>query len=430
VSAESAPGGAPLAQVLNAAARVVARVAAGKSLSAEIERASDEGTRAPRAALIDVTHGTLRRYGRSQAIVHTLARQSRTDPQIEALLWCALYVLESGRHRQYTVVDQAVRACNLLERWTSKGFVNAVLRRFLRERKLIDARLQDDPQARYQHPLWWIESLREAYPDRWPGVLEAGNLHPPMCLRVNRRRANPEETRDRLAEAGFPSVRIGTVGLLLERPVPVDQLPGFAQGELSVQDAAAQRTVECLDLRPGQRVLDACAAPGGKSAHILEAEDVALTALDVDAQRCARIERNLDRLGLSAQIFNCNCLDLSPWWDGRGFHRVLADVPCSASGVARRHPDIKWIRRPTDIAAFAARQTSILEGLWRVLARDGKLLYVTCSVFPQENDAVIERFLRRAADARRLALPAGISAQCLPNAQHDGFFFALLQKRG
>jgi 16S rRNA (cytosine967-C5)-methyltransferase len=420
--------GASLATVLHAAARIVARVAAGKSLSAELERAADEGAAAPRAALIDVTHGTLRRYGRSQAIVRLLSRQARGDPLVEALLWCSLYVLESGRHAQYAVVDQAVRACSLLEKWSSKGFVNALLRRFLRERRLIEARLQDDIQARYQHPGWWIEALRAAYPDDWETVLEAGNLHPPMCLRVNRRRADPQVALAQLLAAGLAAERIGTAALLLAKPVPVDRLPGFAEGLLSVQDAGAQRAVDYLDLQPGQRVLDACAAPGGKSAQILETADVALTALDVDAARCSRIERNLERLGLAARVVHADCVELSPWWDGRGFDRVLADVPCSASGVVRRHPDIKWIRRRADVPAFAARQARILDALWRVLVRGGKLLYVTCSVFPQENDVVIEAFLQRTPDVRRLALPAQDAAQYLPNAQHDGFFFALLEK--
>lgn len=420
---------ASLATVLQASARIVARVAAGKSLSAELERAADEGVAAPRAALIDVTHETLRRYGRSQAIVRSLSRQARGDPLVEALLWCSLYVLESGRHAQYAVVDQAVRACGLLEKWSSKGFVNALLRRFLRERRLIDSRLRDDLQARFQHPGWWIEALRAAYPDDWVAVLEAGNLHPPMCLRVNRRRADPQAALARLLTAGLAAERIGTAALLLAKPVPVDRLPGFAEGALSVQDAGAQRAVGYLDLQPGQRVLDACAAPGGKSAQILETADVALTALDVDAARCSRIERNLERLGLAARVVHGDCVELSPWWDGRGFERVLADVPCSASGVVRRHPDIKWIRRPADIPAFAVRQARILDALWRVLVRGGKLLYVTCSVFPQENDAVIEAFLQRTPDARRLALPGQDAAQCLPDAQHDGFFFALIEKR-
>jgi 16S rRNA (cytosine967-C5)-methyltransferase len=421
--------GASLATVLHAATRIVVRVAAGKSLSAEMERAADEGVAAPRAALIDVTHGTLRRYGRSQAIVRALSRQARGDPLVEALLWCALYVLESGRHAQYTVVDQAVRACGLLEKWSFKGFVNALLRRFLRERRLIEARLQDDVQARYQHPGWWIEALRAAYPDHWARVLEAGNQHPPMCLRVNRRRADPQEMLDRLLASGLAVERVGAAGLLLAKPLPVDRLPGFEEGALSVQDAGAQRAVGYLDVQPGQRVLDACAAPGGKSAQILETADVSLTALDVDPARCSRIERNLERLGLAAQVVHADCVDLSSWWDGRSFERVLADVPCSASGVVRRHPDIKWLRRPADIPAFAAQQARILDALWRVLVRGGKLLYVTCSVFPQENDSVIEAFLQRTPDVRRLGLPAPDAAHCLPDAQHDGFFFALLEKR-
>lgn len=417
-----------LADALQAAAGIVARVASGRSLSAELERVGDEGIGASRAALIDLSHGTLRRFGRSQAIVRALSRQDQGDPLVEALLWCALYALESGRYAQYTVVDQAVRACGLLEKWPSKGFVNALLRRYLREGQLLASRLREDSQARYQHPSWWIDAVRVAFPDAWEQILEAGNTHPPMCLRVNRRRADPQALCEAFAVDGFAARRIGPVGLLLEKPVPVDRLPGFAQGAVSVQDAGAQQAVDYLDLRSGQRVLDACAAPGGKSAHILETAEVALTALDIDATRGARIEQNLERLGLAAQVQTADCCALSSWWDGRVFDRILADVPCSASGVARRHPDVKWIRRATDILAFAARQGRILDALWPVLAPGGKLLYVTCSVFPQENDAVIEAFLARAPNARRLVLPANAPAQCLPDAAHDGFFYALLEK--
>lgn len=423
------PVRAGLADVLQAASRIIARVAAGKSLTAEMARAAEEGFAAPRAALIDVTHGTLRRYGRSQAIVRALSRQGRSDALVEALLWSALYLLESGRHAPYTIVDQAVRACALLEKWPAKGFVNVLLRRFLRERKLLQARLQQDPEAHYQHPAWWIDALRGAYPADWERVLEAGNAHPPMCLRVNRRRATPQAMLESLAAAGLVAERIGPVGILLARPVPVERLPGFLQGALSVQDAGAQRAVEYLDLQPGLRVLDACAAPGGKSAHILETADVDLTALDIDAARCTRIEQNFGRLGLAGRVISADCQTPSSWWDGQHFDRVLADVPCSASGVVRRHPDIKWIRRQRDIAGLAQRQVQILEALWRVLAPGGKLLYVTCSVFPQENDAVIELFLCRQPDAQRLSLPADCPAQCLPDARQDGFFFALLEKR-
>jgi 16S rRNA (cytosine967-C5)-methyltransferase len=221
---------------------------------------------------------------------------------------------------------------------------------------------------------------------------------------------------------------LGGEALLLERPVPLERLPGFASGEVSVQDAGAQRAARCLDLAPRQRVLDACAAPGGKAGHILETAEVSLTALEADAARCARLARNFERLGLGARVANCDCTRPAEWWDGTPFDRVLADVPCSASGIARRHPDIKWLRRAADVAAFAARQGAILDALWQVLGPDGKLLYATCSVFAQENDAVIEAFLARAPGAARLPLPDGAAAQGLPDAERDGFYYALIHK--
>jgi 16S rRNA (cytosine967-C5)-methyltransferase len=216
--------------------------------------------------------------------------------------------------------------------------------------------------------------------------------------------------------------------LLLPNPVPVDRLPGFKEGEVSVQDAGAQRVAGCLGLARGQRILDACAAPGGKAAHILETAAVDLTALDVDAARCERMTRDFGRLGLSASVGCADCTELHSWWTGSLFDRVLADVPCSASGVARRHPDIKWLRRGSDIAAFAARQRAILDALWQVLVPGGKLLYVTCSVFPGENEEVVSEFLMRASRARRLPLPDGGLAQWLPTPEHDGFFYALIEK--
>jgi len=208
----------------------------------------------------------------------------------------------------------------------------------------------------------------------------------------------------------------------------MERLPGFAQGEVSVQDAGAQRAARCLQLAEGQRVLDACAAPGGKTAHILETAAVAMTALDADPARCVRMARNLERLGLTALIKPADCTRLDGWWDGVPFDRVLADVPCSASGVARRHPDLKWLRRPRDVPAFAAKQAAILDALWQVLRRDGKLLYVTCSVFPQENEQLVGAFVSRAPGASRLPLPDGGPAQWLPSAEHDGFYCALIKK--
>jgi len=418
-----------LAGALRDAARMVARVAEGRSLAAEFERVAEDGTETPRAALLDLTHGTLRRYGRVQRVVRELSRQESSDPLVEALLWCSLYALESGRYAEYTVVDQAVRACALLEKWTAKGYVNAVLRGSLRSRAMLESRIAADEEARYQHPRWWIDLVRAAYPAQWEQVLAAGNSHPPMALRVNRRRIGLAEYEARLAAEGVVARRVGGEALLLERALPAERLPGFAAGEVSVQDAAAQRAAPCLDLAAGQRVLDACAAPGGKSAHMLELADVALTALDADAARAGRITRNLERLGLAARVAIADCSQLAQWWDGVPFDRILADVPCSASGVARRHPDLKWLRRAQDIGAFAARQAAILDALWQALGAGGKLLYVTCSVFPQENESVVEAFVARAPGARRLPLADGRAAQWLPEAEHDGFYHALIEKR-
>jgi 16S rRNA (cytosine967-C5)-methyltransferase len=250
-----------------------------------------------------------------------------------------------------------------------------------------------------------------------------------MTLRVNRRKCDAAEYQSRLAAAGIAARSIDAPALLLERPVPVHELPGFGAGDVSVQDAGAQRAARCLDLADGQRVLDACAAPGGKAAHILELAAVSLTALDADPVRTARIGANLERLGLAAQVANADCTLLERWWDGTMFDRILADVPCSASGVARRHPDVKWLRRAGDIPAFALRQAAILDALWQALRPGGKLLYVTCSVFPQENEEVVEAFARRTPGAHRLPLPDGHPAQSLPDAERDGFFHALIEKR-
>jgi 16S rRNA (cytosine967-C5)-methyltransferase len=422
---------AALAPALRDAARMVARVAAGRSLAHEFSRVPQEAAETPRAALLDLTHGTLRRYGRVQAIVAQLSRRGEPDALVQALLWCSLYALESERYADYTVVDQAVRACTLLERWTAKGYVNALLRSYLRERAAVEAHVRADEEARYQHPRWWIDILRHAHPECWEEVLAAGNAHPPMTLRVNRRQATTGSYLPRLAEAGIRAREVEgeAAALLLEKPVPVERLPGFSEGDVSVQDAGAQRAAGLLDLSSGQRVLDACAAPGGKSAHILERADVALTALDIDADRCERIVRDLQRLSLAATVRIADCTRPGAWWDGVPFERILADVPCSASGVARRHPDLKWLRRAGDPAAFAARQAAILDALWQLLAPGGKLLYVTCSVFPQENQELVQAFLARAERARALPLPQGERQQWLPGPQHDGFYYALIQKQ-
>jgi 16S rRNA (cytosine967-C5)-methyltransferase len=412
-----------LAPALRDAAQLVARVADGHSLNDEFARA-EAGAGPSRAAVLDLVQGTLRRYGRVQAIVEALS-QRPPDVPVQALLWCSLYAFDSGRYAQYTVVDQAVKASALLERWSAKGYVNALLRRFLRERALIEERLAGNEEARYQHPGWWLEIVRDAYPQAWEATLAEGNRPPPMCLRVNRRRTSVEGYLARLADAGIASRRLFGEALLLEQPLPVQRLPGFADGDVSVQDAGAQRAVRILDLADGQRVLDACAAPGGKAAHALESANIELTAIDIDAARVERLGRNLRRLGLQARV---EVADAAAYSASKPFDRILADVPCSGSGVARRHPDIKWLRRPSDVERYAAQQAGLLDALWRLLRPGGKLLYATCSVFPQENNAVTAAFVARSPGARRLAPADGLAEQWLPSAEHDGFYYALIEK--
>lgn len=418
-----------LALALRDAAGVVSRVAQGRSLSDELARAAPQEAPSGAAALIDLTHGTLRRYGRVQFLVRQLSHRPSGDPMVEALLWCALYALESGRYAEYTVVDQAVRACGLLEKWNAKGYVNATLRSYGRHKPDLESKLAQDEEALYQHPRWWIAALQRAYPSDWQAALRAANGHPPMSVRVNRRRSTVQAYASRLSALQIAARPIGVDGLLLERPVPVLRLPGFESGDVSVQDAGAQVAAEYLDLHDGMRVLDACAAPGGKAGHILERAAVDLVALDADDARLARMRANLARLGLAAHLRAADCTQRETWWDGTAFDRILADVPCSASGVARRHPDIKWLRRESDVAAFAIRQAHILDALWPALRPGGKLLYVTCSVFPKENEEVVASFLARTGDARRLPLPDAAAAQRLPDAEHDGFFYALITRR-
>jgi len=292
--------------------------------------------------------------------------------------------------------------------------------------------------GRYRHPQWWIDALRAAYPHAWEAALLESNRHPPMVLRVNRRRLPASAYLEKLERAGIPARALGEEAMLLEKPCRVERLPGFAAGEVSVQDAGAQRAAPLLDVRDGMRVLDACAAPGGKTGHLLELARCELLAVDADRERARRIAENLSRLGLAAKIVVGDCREPESFSEGRTFDRILLDAPCSASGVVRRHPDIKWLRRRTDASGFAHTQAELLEASWRVLAADGKLLYATCSVFPEENREQVSAFLLRHPEAVMLPL-SGLAGwgegaqpssggQILPSAYSDGFFYALLEK--
>ena len=404
------------------AARVLAAVHAGKSLSEALGVLASEPPSA-RAAAQDVAYGVLRRYGWGEFILGRLMAKPLTHGETQALLLAALYRLDTRPDAPHTVVDQAVIAAGELAGGVFKGLVNGVLRNFLRQRTELLAAMAQDEEAVFQHPRWWLARLRRAYRDDWQAIVAAGNEPPPMTLRVNLRRGTVADYLGRLAAAGLPARPVGHAGLVLERAVPVDALPGFFDGLVSVQDAGAQRAAELLAPAAGARVLDACAAPGGKTAHLLESADLDLVALDIDAGRTRRIEENLQRLGLRAEVKAADCSDIKHWWDGRPFDAILADVPCSASGVVRRHPDIKRLRRESDIRRLVHAQAQILDDLWTVLKPGGRLLYATCSVFPEENGAQIDAFLVRQPGAQRVS-----EERLLPQVDRDGFYYALLRK--
>ena len=416
----------PLAETLYAASGLIAAVIAGRNFDAVLARTGLVGP--IRAAAMDMAYTTLRAYGRGDFLLGKLLERPLKDAAARSLLLVVLTRLEARPDEDHTTVDQAVTAAARLARGQFKALTNGVLRNFLRRREELLALADADPVARWQHPAWWIARLQRDHPAHWQTILAAGNSHPPLCLRVNSRRVAGADFLQRLAAAGIAARALDDTAILIEKPLPVERIPGFADGLCSVQDWGAQAAAGLLDAQDGMRVLDACAAPGGKAAHLLERAAIDLTALDADAPRAARISGNLQRLGLAATVTVADARDIGAWWDGRRYDRILADVPCSASGVVRRHPDAKWLRRESDIAGFAATQGAIVDALWRTLAPGGKMLYVTCSVFAQENARQVETFVGRHADARHLAMPVDAQTQHLPDAEHDGFYYALLQK--
>jgi 16S rRNA (cytosine967-C5)-methyltransferase len=418
-------------RIQQAAAHAVQSVLDGKNLETALARQlrKAELTDRERAAAQAWSYGTLRYLGLLRFILDRLVKRQPKNENVTSLLLVALYQLEYGRTAHYAVVDHAVKSASALGGKSLKPFVNAVLREYLRQRQdLLDAAERDD-EARLSYPRWWIEKLRKQLGVQADGVLQTGNLHPPMTLRVNQRRLQPAQYVSLLAENGMVATVIGPQAVLMETPVGVDQLPGFGEGMVSVQDAGAQISAQLLDVQPGQNVIDACAAPGGKTGHILELADVHMTALDRDAQRLERVADNLRRLQLVARLQCADAAELDSWWDGRQVERVLLDAPCSASGIVRRHPDIKWLRRPEDIAGFSRQQRRLLQALWRVVAQGGKLLYVTCSIFREENEEQVDWFLSCHTDASLAPRPESHGgALLLPSTEHDGFFHAVFEK--
>jgi 16S rRNA (cytosine967-C5)-methyltransferase len=425
----------PLAQLLSHTADAVAAVRAGRSLNdalAACPAPARPGTQA-------LAFQTLRQLGRAMALRQQLANKPPA-PWLDALLLTALALIWDEAQAPYaphTLVDQAVDAAKRRSRGQS-GFVNAVLRRFLRERDALVAATGSDPVARWNHPQWWIKRLRKDWPAQAEALLAAANQHPPMTLRVNARQGDAAGYLQRLADAGIAAEQAGLHTVVLARPVPVQALPGFAEGAVSVQDGAAQLAAPLLlgaGLKPGARVLDACAAPGGKTAHLLELADLEVLALDADEQRLQRVHETLQRLRLHAQLKAADARKPAAWWDGRPFDAILLDAPCSASGIVRRHPDVRWLRREADLAALAQTQSQLLDALWPLLAPGGRLLYCTCSVFPVEGRHQIDAFLQRAPDASArpspghlLSVPDNGPQASAPPAPLDGFYYALLEK--
>ncbi len=419
------------------AAIAISNVLAGRNLTLALPDALKSypaATPQQRGAAADLSYGTLRFYGEVNAYLTQLLEKPLSNEHITALLLVALYQLLHDKADDFTVVNQAVKAAGDAKPKWAKGLVNGVLRNFLRQKEQLAEAIKTDEVALYSYPKWWINKLRSQYPKAWQGILEIGNQHPPMTLRVNIRKTNAQEYCQLLARQDIEAMQLGAQAVMLTKPLPVEQIPGFADSVVSVQDYGAQLAAHLLDVQPGMRVLDACSAPGGKTGHILELADVELTALDNDAGRLNRVESNLQRLNLSA---NLQLGDAATWKADKPFDRIMADVPCTASGIVRRHVDIKWLRRESDIASFCAQQAVILANLWQLLAKGGKLLYVTCSIFNEENQQQINNFLQKNGDATQLPLLLTkdidkniqiVNGQLIPTSQHDGLFYALLQK--
>ena len=430
----------PLWRQLQAVTQVLHAIRQGQSGTAALAEVAP----ALRPGVQALSFEALRSLGRAQALSALLAPRTPA-PLVDALLCTALALLWRGDDASYdafTLVNQAVESAKRSPALKAKAaFVNACLRRFLRERETLIEQTDNDPVARWNHPAWWIQRLRSDWPDQWQDILAAADQHPPMVLRVNVRHGTPADYLKALHDAGISATAVGAFGVALESACAVQLLPGFAEGWVSVQDSAAQLAAPLLlaGLAPAGelRLLDACAAPGGKTAHLLELSNAAVTALDVDPARCERIHQTLQRLGLRAEVIAADAADVSAWWDGTPFDAILLDAPCSASGIVRRHPDIRWLRRQTDIDQLVAIQARLLNQLWPLIKPGGRLLYCTCSVFKAEGEQHVTAFLANHNQAKILAspehlLPYGDHPTAMPadnpSSDHDGFYYALLEK--
>jgi 16S rRNA (cytosine967-C5)-methyltransferase len=469
------PTQVPLWRQLQGAASILMAVRDGQSMTAAL--ADVDG--ALRPGVQALSFHALRWLGRAEALRQQLVKKP-PPPEADALLCVALALIwreESlaptlvasrtalppegtnfsrggpsenwvSLYNDYTLVDQAVEAAKRSEATTHQAsFINGCLRRFLREREALVAKTDANPQAVWNHPQWWIDRLRKDHPGNWQAILRANNAQAPLILRINERKTTLADYLSALAAMNIVATPVGEYGVILAEAQAVTRLPGFAEGHFSVQDAAAQLAapllLKGLTAAEGStaplRVLDACAAPGGKTAHLLEFADCEVTALDIDARRCERVAQNLSRLGLQANIVVGDASRPADWWNGQPYDAILLDAPCTASGIVRRHPDVRWLRRPTDIAQLAGIQAQLLETLWPLLRPGGRLLYCTCSVFRAEGDNQLQTFVTHHSDALIRPSPghllpqSGVQATGLPDnlsGEHDGFYYAMLEKSG
>ena len=430
-----------------AAARVISGVLLDEgSLSTLLPTYLNKVDERDRGLLQQLCYGTLRYYPRIDAYLSQLLTKpfKTKDKDIEAVLACSIYQLLETRIPSHAAVNEAVTACKSLKKVWAKGLVNAVLRRLLREKDQLDTTLEKSQVFETLHPKWLITLWRDTWPDHFEQIIRGNNAQPPMTLRVNHRKNNQAEYLDVLQAAGIEATptKHGPEGITLKKPQDVVTLPGFSEGAVSVQDEAAQLSAHLLNPKAGERILDACCAPGGKTCHILELVDnnAEVVALDISSKRLERVEENLERLELQAALIGADATDTKSWWDEQPFDRILLDAPCSATGVIRRHPDVKLLRKPADIAKLAKLQLTLLNTLWPLLKEGGTLLYATCSILPEENDQVVLKFvddvesasievLKLESQRLNMGLDTPAGHQLFPQVGgYDGFYYALLKK--
>lgn len=429
------------------AAGVLLKVTQGQSLGQCLPAAESDIDFDDRPFLRELCYGSCRWYFRLNALVKMLLDKPlrEQDQDIHALLITGLYQLHILETPPHAAIHETVEAARSMGKDRLTGLVNACMRRFSRESEDLLKSLNNNPVTLYSHPKWLVKMLQKAWPEQWENILDANNEHPPFCIRVNQKHHSRSEYLQILKDSGFEAKagQYAENSIYLDRAVNVGELPGFDQGWCSIQDEAAQLSAELLDCGDSERILDACAAPGGKTGHILESADqLDVTALELEASRMTRIEENLDRLGMSALTINVDAADTDSWWDGKQYDRILVDAPCAAIGVIRRHPDIRLLRRREDIEQLAGVQLHLLNALWALLKPGGRLVYATCSIMPEENAGVVQQFIDVQQDAQVYSLQnmpwgtdSGAGRQLFPQpgsglaGGHDGFYYAVIDKK-